>query len=130
MTSATPGDSVANPRAFLFQVSRNLCTDFERRQKFLPLADLTDQAFATIADQSPTAETAVYDRQRLAISAAALDELPERTRRAFELHRMEELTVNEVAKELGLSATRTWSLIKEAYLHVRARLDEASRESR
>ena len=33
-----------------------------------------------------------------------------------------ELTINEVAVEIGLSTTRTWVLIRDAYRHIRSRL--------
>jgi RNA polymerase sigma-70 factor (ECF subfamily) len=49
---------------------------------------------------------------------AALAELPERTRKAFELHRLDERTISDIAQELGLSTTRTWTLIREAYRHI------------
>ncbi len=57
------------------------------------------------------------------MTAAALAELPEKTRRAFELHRIEEMTVAEVAAELGLSRSRVWALVREAYEHIDLRLN-------
>ncbi len=49
-----------------------------------------------------------------------------KTRKAFEMHRLDEKTIAEVASELDLSVSRTWMLIKRAYLHLRARLKEDS----
>ena len=34
--------------------------------------------------------------------------------------------IAEVARELGLSVSRTWTLIKRGYVHLRARLLEVS----
>jgi len=113
---------IHNPAAYLHRVSRNLSIDHQRRERLLVRVDLSETDFAAIADPSPSAETVVYDRQRLALTEAALAELPERTRRAFELHRLGELTIAEVGKELGLSTTRTWVLIRDAYEHIDARL--------
>ncbi len=119
-------DERDNPRALLFQVARNLSIDFYRRERLAPRADLSEEAFQAIADSSPSAETIVYDRQRLEITLAALSELPERTRFAFESHRLGEQTISEVAQQLGLSTTRTWALIRDAYRHIRQRLQEAT----
>lgn len=114
-----------NPRAFLFRTSRNLHIDQIRRERLAPRVALTDAEFEAIPDDMPSPETMVFGRQRLAISNAALKELPERTRRAFEMHHLGEKGIEAVAQELGLSTTRTWVLIRDAYRHVRDRLREA-----
>ncbi|MEP9380649.1 sigma-70 family RNA polymerase sigma factor [Aquabacter sp. CN5-332] len=114
-----------NPRALLHRIARNLRIDLQRREGLMPRADLTSDELATVPDDAPSPEVIVFDRQRLAITAAALQELPERTRRAFEMHRLGEKTISEAAQELGLSTTRTWALIRDAYRHIRARLHEA-----
>ncbi|MGV1793354.1 RNA polymerase sigma factor [Rhizobium sp. A37_96] len=121
-----PDRGQGNPRALLFHVARNLSIDFYRRERLVQYADLTDEEFLAIPDLSPSVETIVYDQQRLAITAAALAELPERTRLAFELHRLGDMTINEVAEQLELSSTRTWALIREAYHHIRQRLQAAT----
>jgi RNA polymerase sigma-70 factor (ECF subfamily) len=113
---------VNNPAAYLFRVARNLSIDHLRRERLLNRVDLCPDGFAAILDPSPSQEVVVYDRQKLALTAAALAELPEKTRRAFELHRMEEMTVAEVAAELGLSRSRVWALVRDAYEHIDLRL--------
>lgn len=113
---------VDNPRAFLFTVSRNLLVDHKRRERAAPIDDLPEEALLCVADPAPSAETVLYDRQRLLITEAALAELPERTRRAFQLHRFEGLTIAEAAPQVGLSTTQTWALIRDAFRHIRARL--------
>lgn len=119
-----PADNapVNNPAAYLFRVARNLSIDHQRRERLLNRVDLCEDSFAAILDPSPSQEVTVYDRQKLALTSAALSELPERTRRAFELHRIEEMTVAEVAAELGLSRSRVWALLRDAYEHVDVRL--------
>ena len=119
-----PGNPVAthNPAAYLFRVARNLGIDHQRRERVLTRVDLSAEDFAAIIDPSPSPEVAVYDRQKLALAEAALAELPERTRVAFEMHRLDEMTIAEVAAELDLSTSRTWSLIRYAYEHIDARL--------
>ncbi|MBP0581136.1 sigma-70 family RNA polymerase sigma factor [Labrys sp. LIt4] len=114
----------ANPQALIHRIARNLRVDQQRRERLVLRDDLADEAVAAISDDRPSPETIVIDRQRLAIVAAALADLPDRTRQAFQMHRLGEKTIGEIAQELGLSTTRTWTLIREAYLHVRARLQE------
>ncbi|MCJ8055370.1 sigma-70 family RNA polymerase sigma factor [Shinella curvata] len=114
---------VNNPVAYLFRIARNLRIDHQRRERVLKMVDLSDDEFAEITDQSPNAETIVYDRQRLELTKAALAELPDRTRRAFELHRLGELTIAETAATIGLSSTTTWTLLRDAYEHIDARLN-------
>lgn len=122
MSPPAKTDEVRNPIGYLFRVARNLGTDHQRRERIVTFVDLAPEEFAAIADPSPSPETIAYDRQRLALTQAALAELPERTRRAFDLHRMEEMTIAAVAAELGLSPSRTWTLIRTAYEHIDARL--------
>lgn len=126
IAAGRPGQATRdNPRAFLFRVSRNLHIDQIRRERLASRVALTHAEFEAIPDDMPSPETKVFDRQRLAISNSALKELPERTRRAFEMHHLGEKGIEAVAQELGLSTTRTWVLIRDAYRHVRDRLREA-----
>ncbi|MPZ38693.1 MAG: sigma-70 family RNA polymerase sigma factor [Rhizobiales bacterium] len=111
-----------NPKAYLYQISRNLSIDYQRRERLMPRVTLSDEDLARVADPSPSPEILVYNKQRLAITLTAINELPDRTRRAFELHRLDNLTINEVAREVGLSTTRTWALIRDAYRSIRSRL--------
>jgi len=111
-----------NPAAYLFQVARNLRIDHERRERLISWIELPVPDFAAIVDPAPSPETTTYDRQKLELTHAALAELPERTRIAFELHRMDEMTIAEVAAQLGLSVSRTWALIRDAYEHIDARI--------
>lgn len=113
-----------NPRAYLYRVSRNLSINHHRRESLIQITDLSDPEASGIADPSPSAEAVVYSRQYLAQVDLALAELPERTRRAFEMHRLGERTIVDVAEELGLSTGRTWTLIRDAYRHLLARVGE------
>jgi RNA polymerase sigma-70 factor, ECF subfamily len=119
------GAAVHNPTGYLFRIARNLGIDYKRRERVVTYLDLAPEDFAAIVDPSPSPETIVYDRQRLALTQAALAELPVRTRKAFELHRMDEMTIAAVAAELGLSISRTWTLIRAAYEHIDARLTDS-----
>lgn len=124
LLAAAPARHADNPRAYLHQVARNLSVDLYRRERLVEIVDLSAEDLHGVADLAPGPDTIVYDRQRLAIVARALLELPDPTRRAFEMHRLGERTMQEIAGDLGLSVSRTWALIRHAYLHLRACLNE------
>jgi len=113
-----------NPRAYLYQVSRNLSINRHRRDSIVAFSDLSTEEAAKVADPAPLADRIVYSRQCLMQTQRALSELPERTRIAFEMHRIGDYTIAEVARHLGLSNARTWGLIHEAYRHLLKQVDE------
>ena len=118
MVPPTENVTNSNPTAYLYQVSRNLGINHQRRERLIDRVELCDETIASIVDPHPLPDTVVFDRQKLKLTQAALAELPERTRRAFELHRLGDLTINQVGQEIGLSTTRTWALIRDAYRHI------------
>lgn len=121
--TSKPAGQTDNPRAYLYRIARNLSVDLHRREALVDYADLSEEEFCRIEEARPDPETIVYDRQRLAIIEQALLELPDEARAAFEMYRLGERTINEVAAALGYSASRTWRLIRQAYRHLRLRLN-------
>lgn len=113
-----------NPAAYLYQVSRTLGINHRRREALIETVDLDDAEALNIADPAPSPEKIVYSRQCLVQTYSALNELPERTRHAFEMHRLGERTIAEVAEELDISTTRAWTLIRDAYRHLVGRVDD------
>src|SRR3546814_12010170 len=61
-------------------------------------------------------------REKLKALHRALAELPERERRAFEMHRMQGLTYAEIGVALGLSQTRAYELVRAALEHCMIKL--------
>lgn len=112
-----------NPKAYLYQAARNLGLNHQRREALIETVPLDDEEAVNIPDPAPSPEKIVYSRQCLVQTQQALSELPERTRQAFEMHRLGERTIAEVAEELGISTTRAWSLIRDAYRHLVGRVD-------
>ncbi|MGU3575491.1 sigma-70 family RNA polymerase sigma factor [Brucellaceae bacterium C25G] len=120
-----PGDTTQNynPKAYLYQAARNLGINHQKREALIERTSLDDEEAVKFADPAPSAERIVYSKQCLVQTYQALSELPERTRRAFEMHRLGERTIAEVAEELGISTTRAWSLIRDGYRHLLGRVD-------
>lgn len=127
LAAADGGDRyVANPRAYLRQTGRNLLIDARRRDLMSPFVRDAETAVAMVADDAPTPERTIVARERLARVRAAIDALPPRARRAFVMHRLEDRTLSEIGGELGLSTTRVWTLIREAYSSLADEADGAS----
>lgn len=115
------------PLGYLFRIVRNLAVDGRRRQiaedRFLlPQLDMDAE---TRPDGRPSPEAELLHRERLAIVKAALDELPERSRVAVKLHRLDDMKIREVAARLGVSNTLAHGLIREGLAHLQRRLKAA-----
>lgn len=111
-----------NPKAYLYQTSRTIGINHRSRQRRVEVSD--PAAFDQIADVAPSAERVVAGRQQMRRVEAALAAMPDRMRTAFEMHRMDGMTIADVAARIGLSTTRTWGLVHEAYRHLLACTDE------
>ncbi|MEM9099842.1 MAG: sigma-70 family RNA polymerase sigma factor [Pseudomonadota bacterium] len=73
----------------------------------------------------PAAERLAIVRQDVEIAASALAELPERTREAFRLSRIDGLTYAEIGARLGVSAPRAHQMIRRALMHIAIRLEQS-----
>ncbi len=78
-----------------------------------------------MADE-PSAEQNVAGRQRLAQLTRAIADLPPKTRRAFELHKLEGMTQEETARTLGVSRKTVEKQISAALQRLLAKLNEDS----
>jgi RNA polymerase sigma-70 factor (ECF subfamily) len=119
-----PG-SIENVRAFLFRTTSNLSIDLHRRQvleaRHQPetAADIeTDEQIANSAAASPPPETLVSQQQELDLLRNMLQELPELTRHAFILKRIEGLSHAEIAKRLGISERNSERHVVAAMRHL------------
>lgn len=113
---------VKQPLAYLHQMVRNLAIDMHRRAALETRFFISEEEGMQVPEHYGTPETAVIHRQDLRTIADALAELPARTRRAFELHRLSGLTQREIADKLGVSTTLVNFMIRDALNHCRAAL--------
>jgi RNA polymerase sigma factor (sigma-70 family) len=113
-------DKILQPVGYLYRIVRNLALDWARHlaQEDRPPPAALEQ----IASTTPSPEQATVDRDQLRIVIAALDELPVRTRRAFELHRLQGETFPAIARQLGISVGLAHRLVKDALTHCAGRL--------
>ncbi len=116
LTSAAGSRAIDEPQGYLYRIVRNLAVDSRRR--VLPAEAVADQLPA----DRPSPEAEALHRDQLRIVNAALAELPERSRIALEMHRLEGSKLREIADRLGISITQAHALIADAVEHCKKRL--------
>ncbi|MFT3802322.1 MAG: sigma-70 family RNA polymerase sigma factor [Burkholderiaceae bacterium] len=121
---ATAQRFLDEPLGYLKRIVRNIALDGRRREQveIRLLLPQNEAAVDTTPDESPSPEAQLLQRERLALVEAAFAELPERTRIAVRLHRVENKKIREIAEHLGLSTSYVHSLIVEGVEHCRKRL--------
>ncbi|MGE7956695.1 RNA polymerase sigma factor [Pseudomonas sp. NPDC089530] len=121
---------VEQPRAFLFQMARNLLRDHWRRQQVRhkvhhPLQVVDAEP---LADEHHEPLPAAQRLQRLEQLKAALAELSPRRREALMLHRFEGLSQAQIAERMGISLSMVEKHIAFALLHCKQRLEQEGKE--
>lgn len=113
---------IAHPVAYLYRIVRNLAFDWVRRPE-ASVMSATDASLDQLPAPTATPEQTALHRDQVRVLAEALSELPERTRIAFNMHRLEGRSLREVADLLNISVVRAHQLVKDAIRHGAARLD-------
>ncbi len=107
--------NIERPFCYCCQVVRNLALDHCRRQSVESTyrVYMDDGELPQVAGGSAP-EQGLDERRVLRVIEQVLSELPARTRKVFELHRLSGLTQREIGKELGCSATLVNFMLKDA----------------
>jgi RNA polymerase sigma factor (sigma-70 family) len=121
-----------NVDVYIFQVAANLLRDRARRSLTRSVGDHTsldapaevtanglDRHPGLIEDRGP--ERVLLAQESLAEALSALDELGERTRNIYILHRLEKMRHKEIAKVLGLSVSAVEKHVIRAVAHLAQR---------
>lgn len=119
---ASGSRDLAQPVGYLYRIVRNLAVDGSRRLALESRHIDGDAAAAEAPADQPSPEDAALHRAELRIVVAALAELPARTRRALEMHRLHGLRLKDIAERLGISITLAHVLIHEGLAHCQRRL--------
>ena len=123
LANMTAGKFVDAPVGYLYRIVRNLAIDGRRRERrearhFVADGEKADE----IAADHPSPEATASDREDMRRLAAALAELPERTRVAVEMHRFGGCTLQTIATHLGISIGLAHALVIDGLEHCRTRL--------
>ncbi|MDU9390034.1 MULTISPECIES: RNA polymerase sigma factor [Pseudomonas] len=118
---------VDQPRAFLFQMARNLLRDHWRRQKVRHevLDEQADAREDERASEAPGSDplAGAQRLQRLEQLKIVLAELSPRRREALMLHRFEGLSQAQISERMGISISMVEKHIAAALLYCKQRLD-------
>jgi RNA polymerase sigma-70 factor (ECF subfamily) len=115
------------PFSFAARMVRNLAIDKARRQRWELRHALPADDIDAIEGPAADVQCVLEGREALRAVLAALDELPERTRRVFTAHRLDGVPQKALAAELGVSRTLVNFMIRDAHRHCRARLEAHER---
>lgn len=111
------------PVGYLYRIVRNLAVDYRRRltrEKGLLGEPLAGAEGLSDGRATPEAEAAARDELRLLIQA--MDELPERTRIAVEMRRIEGAKLKDIAARLGVSVPVAYQIVADGIAHCRRRV--------
>lgn len=125
---------IQEPLAYLYRIVRNLALDGRTASS---RATEIAAAVAVVANDlhtqfsGPTPEGIALYKDELKQLQAAMDELPERTRIAFQMHRLGGYKLREIAAHLGISLPLAHILVVDGLEHCKKRLSWISaRQSR
>lgn len=122
LASVSTPAAIENPRAFLYRIAGNLVIDHLRQQQTRAKYVAQEAPAEDVADAQPSAESAIDAKQRLALLARAVDELPPRCRQVFLLRMFEGLDQADIAGSLGISRNMVEKHLRKALLHCATRL--------
>ncbi|MFK0383503.1 sigma-70 family RNA polymerase sigma factor [Agrobacterium sp. NPDC090273] len=122
LRSAAKEQKLDEPIGFLRRIIRNLAIDIVRHSSVEKVRFVDGADYEAVAEDRPRQDKIVEDRDDLRIVIEAMAELPERTRKALEMHRFEGMKLKEIASELGISVALAHALVYEGLDHCRKRL--------
>ncbi len=115
---------ILKPVPYLYQIVRRLALNWVQARRRERPGTVESDFFEGMAAPTPSPEQTTADRQELSLISKALDDLPERTRVAFEMSRFGGYKLHDIARELGISVTLAHQLIHRALEHCAARIGD------
>ncbi|PVX28847.1 RNA polymerase sigma factor [Sphingomonas pokkalii] len=94
---------IAEPRAYLFAMARNLAHRQRRRARVVRIEPIAQKEDNELASDLPLPDRIAAGRQELDRVRAALGTLSDRARRIFLLRRIDGLSQKEIAARLGVT---------------------------
>lgn len=120
MIGTTITASIRSQASYLTTIVRNLAIDHYRKRCMERRLLATEEEGEGVSEpETASPESINLNRQLLKILDYALAELPERTRYAFEMHRIHGFSQKDIATSLGVSPTLVNFMIRDALVHCR-----------
>jgi RNA polymerase sigma-70 factor (ECF subfamily) len=113
LSSCPSGESVRNPESFLARVALNLSTNaYEREHRELYVNEPVDAL--CLVDRSLAPDELATRDESLERLQSALDQLEERTSKAYLLHRLYGLTYEQIGEQLDMTVRNVENHIARA----------------
>lgn len=110
-------------KAFLCRAAINLGIDRMRRETMeARLFSGSEQEALSVASAGPAPDRRLEIEARIAILREAIAELPERRRAVFVLHRLHQLTPDQISERLNISRNMVDRHLRRAFAHCLDRL--------
>lgn len=114
------GNEIDNPKALIFKTAANLAlNELRRRKRFFRRNVLTSELVEIgplrnkpSLDPTPEEETSL--RQEAKVLLAAIDQLPQKPRDAYKLHRYEGMSYKQIAEKQNVSVSSVEKYMIEA----------------
>lgn len=113
-----------NPRAYIFQIAKNLVRDQYRRQKTRLSESQIQEWDDDLPSNSPSPEEMIDWRQRMDFIKESIHKLDPEVRKAFLLSRIRNLTYPEIAEEMGISSRTVRRHVAEALSLIQVKLEK------
>jgi RNA polymerase sigma-70 factor (ECF subfamily) len=125
LVARSRGEAIENPEGYVFQTAANLLRD--RARQHAARSGGSHGSFEETehgaVEISP--ERVLLSQEAIEMLVRALDELPQRTRDVFVLHRYDGLEHREIARRLGISESAVWKHMGKAVTHLHARMERS-----
>ncbi|MBC3413150.1 sigma-70 family RNA polymerase sigma factor [Pseudomonas sp. SWRI51] len=115
---------IRHPASYLYRIVRNLALDHTRRTATEKTQPGSEEILAELPASTASPEHTVSQQNELSAISRALEELPLRTRTAFEMHRLGGYTLQHVATHLDISVSLVHQLVRDALRHCMERLED------
>jgi RNA polymerase sigma factor (sigma-70 family) len=123
-------ETIRSPEAYLFTVASHVLHQHTLRQANAPASIEFAELFAELqAASKDDPMMRAYGQQRLAEVERTLAKLPPKVGSTLMLHRQAGLSVEEIARELGISRATVKKYLAKALAECRAVLEDEDRET-
>ncbi|WP_176057737.1 RNA polymerase factor sigma-70 [Paraburkholderia sp. BCC1876] len=120
-------EAVRQPVAYVTRMVHNASVDASRRQSQEGTYHADQDHGLHVPSPEPSPEAALLMRDTLRHVYNALEQLPPRSRAAFEMVRLREETLQNTARALDVSPTRVHVMVRDAERHCADSLDACNR---
>lgn len=101
-----PEGSIEHPEAYITRSALNLSHNTRKREQVSQIASVSwEDILVDVRDARPSQEEAYESRQKLEHFYAGCQQLPERTRQVFLLHRIKKMKYRDIADLLDISSS-------------------------